>query len=385
MKYREPLEVQTETRPHVAIMGTRGYPSYYGGFETAVRNLAPFLIDRGWRVTVFGRPGAVVQNDPDVDPRVASVLTRGIDRKSVSTLSFGLTAALSIARLKPDVALVMNVANGFYLRYLRGAGIPTVVNVDGMEWQREKWGRVGRAVFRRGAQLTAKHADELVYDSVEIESRWGQLFNRTGTYIPYGGTMAKSPLPVEDGLTAGDYLLAVARLVPENSVREFIDASRRLISTTTVVLVGASGYGGPMEQAARELAAQSTRFHWLGHISDDHRLSALWQNAGVYYHGHSVGGTNPALVQAMALGVPTVALDTPFNREVLADAGVYVPPDPTRIAFEVEQLMKDSGRRAAMRTAAITRATERFSWDRVCDDYERLLRKATSQYGGGNI
>ena len=139
----------------VAIIGTRGYPSYYGGFETLIRRLGPYLVDAGWDVTVYGRPGAVKTDDPLLDPRVSSVMTKGLETKSLSTFSYGLTSSLSAARRKPDVALIMNVANGYWLPLLRSRGIPTVVNVDGIEWERAKWGTNAKRVFRGGARLTA--------------------------------------------------------------------------------------------------------------------------------------------------------------------------------------------------------------------------------------
>ncbi|WP_230010068.1 DUF1972 domain-containing protein, partial [Microbacterium sp. Bi128] len=143
----------------VAIIGTRGYPSYYGGFETAVRKLAPYLSDAGWAVTVYGRKGATRADDLARDPRVASVETFGLEKKSLSTLTYGLTAVLHAIRRRPDVVLVMNVANGYWLPLLRIFRIPTVVNVDGMEWERAKWGPVAKFVFKLGAKLTARFAN----------------------------------------------------------------------------------------------------------------------------------------------------------------------------------------------------------------------------------
>src|SRR5690606_34145591 len=131
------------------------------------------------------------------------------------------SAALHARRDPPDVALVMNVANGFWLPLLRRAGIPTLVNVDGIEWDRAKWGALAKSVFRRGARLTAAHATQLVYDSHEIARRWNEEFDRDGIYIPYGGDPAPLTLPLETGLTSRGYALLVARLVPENTVKEF--------------------------------------------------------------------------------------------------------------------------------------------------------------------
>ena len=152
----------------VAIIGTRGYPSYYGGFETAVRKLAPDLADMGWDVTVYGRHGATKENDPTLDLRIKRRVTWGMETQNLSTLSHGLTASLDAAVRKPDVALIMNVANGFFLPALRARGIPTLVNVDGIEWEREKWSPKAKMVFRKAAQCTAKWADGLVFDARRI-------------------------------------------------------------------------------------------------------------------------------------------------------------------------------------------------------------------------
>ena len=133
-------------RPRVAVIGTRGYPSYYGGFETAVRRLVPSLADAGWDVTVYGRNGAQ-NDDPTRDPRVTVRQTRGIESKALSTLTYGFTSSVDAIVRGTDVALVMNVANGFWLPLLRLRGVRTVVNVDGIEWERAKWGKLARVVF----------------------------------------------------------------------------------------------------------------------------------------------------------------------------------------------------------------------------------------------
>lgn len=359
--------------PRVAIIGTRGYPSYYGGFETAIRKLAPYLVDQGWDVDVYSRPGAVTLDDPNLDPRVNVVVTSGLESKSLSTLSYGFTAALHAAKAKPDVALVMNVANGYFLGMLKRAGIPTVINVDGIEWERAKWGRLAKSMFRRGASLTAKHGDSLIFDAQEIERRWKADFGREGIFIPYGGEQV-AQLPVEPGLKAGDYALIVARFVPENTVPEFFQAARTIARYNPVVIVGSSGYEGELDVAARELDEAESNVHWLGHVSDDRRLFSLWQNAGAYFHGHSVGGTNPALVQAMAAGAPVVARDTAYNREVLGSEGTFCSPLPEEIAKNVLSMLRSPGAQAHARGSSRQRAAEFYNWELVCGRYEAALR-----------
>lgn len=356
----------------VSIIGTRGYPSYYGGFETAVRRLAPYLAEQGWDVTVYGRPGTTKPQDEGLDPRVRSVTTRGLETSSLSTLSFGLTSVLQAIKEKPDVALIMNVANGFWLPLLKLRGIPTVVNVDGIEWERAKWGHLAKMVFRLGARMTALWANELIADAKAISARWQADFGRTSTFVPYGGD-APEPLPVVEGLSHRGYVLVVARFVPENTILEFLEAARHLSESFPVVVVGSSGYGGPIDEAAAQLAADRENVHWLGHVSDDTKLHSLWQHAGAYFHGHSVGGTNPALVQAMACGAPIVARDTVYNREVLGDLALYTSPEAAAIESALASAMLaadsfDSGR-------VMARAKEHYSWEGVCSAYEAALLK----------
>jgi len=358
----------------VAIIGTRGYPSYYGGFETAVRKLSPHLVDDGWDVTVYGREGSTKPNDPTRDQRVRAVTTRGVESKSLSTLSYGLTASLNAFRTKPDVALVMNVANGFFLPLLKARGIKTLVNVDGIEWDRAKWGRLAKTIFRLGARFTARFADDLVFDSREIERRWNEEFRRDGVFIPYGGDEPEE-LPLEPGLRHRGYVLVVARFVPENTIPEFLDAAEHIAQRFPVVIVGSSGYGGPLDEQARDLSRKISNVHALGHISDDRRLLSLWQHAGVYFHGHSVGGTNPTLVQAMATATPIVARDTVYNREVLGEGAHLCAPTPEAITEAVCQLMEDESAQREASQSALDRSRSTYTWPIVNGAYAEALRR----------
>ncbi|MBT1620445.1 DUF1972 domain-containing protein [Curtobacterium flaccumfaciens pv. flaccumfaciens] len=369
---------KNRNQPRVAIIGTRGYPSYYGGFETAVRRLVPNLADAGWDVTVYGRKGTQ-NDDPTRDPRVAVRQTRGIESKALSTLTYGLTASSDAIVRGSDVALVMNVANGFWLPFLRLRGIPTVVNVDGIEWERAKWGKLARAVFRAGAWLTAKFADTIVVDAEAIGDYWRKKFGRESVFIPYGGDL-DAGFDVPLGLRRRQYVLVVARFVPENTIAEFLEAAEALADEHDVVIVGSSGYGGELDERARALADGNEKVQWLGHLSDDRLLHALWEHAGVYFHGHSVGGTNPALVQAMALGAPTVALDTVYNREVLGvDHTAFVPAEPREIASAIVTVLGDPEQQEHMSALATERARHRYSWRSVAEGYEAALRQLVAK------
>jgi len=248
--------------------------------------------------------------------------------------------------------------------------------VDGIEWKRDKWSTLGKAVFKIGAKLTARYGGLLIADSKEIATFWKKYFDRDSTYIAYGGDRFEKQLGAVANLPTRGYVLFVARLVPENTVAEFLDAAERIAQRYPVVIVGSSGSGGPFESRLRSLSNSNSSVQWLGHLADDGKLNSLWQNCGVYFHGHSVGGTNPALVQAMACGAPILARDTVFNREVLSDAGLFVNPNCESIVNAVEMLLSDETLQESLSDCAQKRATAAYSWDAVCAQYEATLIRA---------
>ncbi len=358
--------------PKVAILGTRGYPSFYGGFETAVRQLAPYFRDNGWQVVVYSRD-RLPSRDKESASGVKVIWTTGIETKQLSTLSHGLTSFLHAVFIeKPNVALVMNVANGFWLPFFKLAKIKTIVNVDGIEWERDKWGNTAKKVFKAGAWFCSKFADELVSDSKVIQRHWRENFKVKSSFIPYGGIEPQGVINKrEPTFGQSDYVLVVARLVPENSIDAFIDAIPRMDSGRKVVIVGSAGYPSPLEVKLKATCDNYENVCWLGHVSDDDLLFELWENCGVYFHGHTVGGTNPALVSAMTAGSTILAADTGYNREVLGETGFFCEPTPDLIAVSINKIFESKMKRP--NEAAIERAKNNYSWAGVSGSYLALL------------
>ncbi|HEY6759194.1 MAG TPA: DUF1972 domain-containing protein [Baekduia sp.] len=358
-----------------AILGSRGFPSTYGGYETLVRYLARYLVAEGHDVTVYcrtrdeGRSSWVVED-------VRCIATRGVDSKSLSTLTFGATSLIDASFRRFDAALVLNIANGFWLPALRAAGTPIAVNTDGVEWERGKWNRLGRATFLGGARMTARVANALVCDSQALGRLWQDKFGRASTFIPYGGD-TESALGSERvaalGIEPGSYLLSVARLAPENHVDLTLDALDALgPSAPPAVIVGTANFESPTEARLRALE-EAGRVKWLGHVADQELLLQLWANAGVYVHGHSVGGTNPALLQALGAGAPTLALDTVFNREVLGNEEQLFDLDPHALAAAVTAVLASTDRSRRMVDHGKAIVADRYTWAGVCSQYTRLL------------
>lgn len=379
----EATDAATSAEPlrHIAIIGSRGFPSTYGGYETAVRYIARDWVSRGIKVSVYCRD--------QVDDRrawntegVDCIYTPGIHTSKLSTLSFGATScAHAAAVLKPDAALVLNIANGFWLPMLRAAGIPTALNTDGIEWERGKWSPTGKKVFYAGAKASAKYADVLVCDSRAIGERWEREFGVTSEFIPYGAPVLDD---VGDdrvraiGLEPGTYALAVARLIPENNVELFVDAIERLNGEVPAVVVGSATYQSPLEKRLRKLDHRGV-LRWLGHVDDQQLLQQLWANSGVYVHGHSVGGTNPALLQAMGAGAPTIVFDSPYNREVVGAAASdheHFPHDPDQLGARILRFTGDAGLRRSVARRGRAIVEHEYSWPDVADRYLRVLSTA---------
>jgi glycosyltransferase involved in cell wall biosynthesis len=259
---------------------------------------------------------------------------------------------------------------------LRAARVPCAVNTDGLEWERGKWNGAGRAVFRFGAAKTARWADALVCDSQAIGRVWHEQFGRDSTFIPYGApvlsTISRDRLS-EVGLADAPYALVVARLAPENNVELTLDALELLGGDAPhAVIVGSANFDAPIESRLRQLD-ESGRITWLGHVADQELLTALWAHCDVYVHGHSVGGTNPALLQALGAGAPTLAFNSVFNAEVLPFADQRYDADVPSLAGMIRGVIEAKARQAEFRRRGQEVVHERYSWDDVCQRYEELL------------
>jgi glycosyltransferase involved in cell wall biosynthesis len=368
------LDLATK-RLKIGILGSRGFPSTYGGYETLVRHLAPYLVQAGHDVTVYCRARNGGQRIW-VREGVRCVATPGRDTKSLSTLTFGMTATLDASFRRFDAMLVLNIANGFWFPLLRATHTPFAVNTDGIEWERGKWSRLGRAMFRAGAWMTARNANVLVCDSHAIGAVWKTIFSSESSFIPYGA-------PVLDGVERDTleatgfgrqpYLLVVARLAPENNVELTLDALELLgDQAPQAVIVGSANFDSPIETRLRAMEAAG-RVTWLGHVEDQRLLTQLWAHSAVYVHGHSVGGTNPALLQALGAGAPTLALDTPFNAEVLPYTQHRFPHDARVLADRIQSVVSSPSLREEMSNRGRSIISERYSWDDVCQSYMETL------------
>jgi glycosyltransferase involved in cell wall biosynthesis len=360
----------------LAIIGSRGFPSTYGGYETLVRHLARDWMQRDHDVTVYCRNQSEGRRTWS-HGGVRCIWTPGLDSNSLSTLSFGASSNFDAMVRGYDAALVLNIANGFYLPMLRARGVPAVVNTDGIEWERGKWGPVARRVFYQGARFTARYADTLVADSRAIAATWERLFGVESRFIPYGAPVIDAPKATRVtalGLEARSYVLVVARLIPENNVDLVLDALEHMSRHVPAVVAGSATCQNSTEARLRDLD-HNGRVRWLGHVSDQELLTQLWANCGAYVHGHSVGGTNPALLQALGAGAPTLALATEYNQEVIGHRDQLFGPSSQELAARLDELLGSPEMRRGFSEHGRSVVADRYSWRDVCAAYLETLQE----------
>ncbi|MFE0510985.1 DUF1972 domain-containing protein [Streptomyces sp. NPDC058964] len=359
----------------LGVFGARGIPSTYSGYETFLTVLLPELAARGHQVTMYCRPGEVEQA-PSYQG-VKKVFLPAIASKQLSTLSHGALSALAARHAQHDVVLVVNVANAGFCLLSRLTGQHIVLNTDGQEWLRGKWGRAARAYFRGSARIARWSASALIADGIGMRDIYERQFKAESTVIPYCWTeIGHEERPEASdslGVSPYGYFLIAGRLIPENNIHRVARSYLASGVRTPLVVLGAANYDSPVTRELRELADKDSRLILGGHISDRAAYATMVRLARAYFHTHSVGGINPSLLEAMGCGARIIALETVFNREALGEAGEYFSDFDHELPALMRRLDDRSTVDDELRTLAVKRAGGRFSLGQVTDAYERLL------------
>ncbi|MDT7723440.1 MAG: hypothetical protein QOI21_16 [Actinomycetota bacterium] len=364
------------------MIGTRGVPARYGGFETCVEEVGHRLAKRGHDVTVYCRrtddtDGSDTEGGDtgELEEYLGMRLVHlpALRRKTLETLSHTALSVRHAIVERPDVAFVFNAANAPLLPFLRLRRIPVVTHVDGLEWKRAKWNGAGQRYYRAAEALAVRWSDALIADAAGIQDYYSERFSVSTDYIPYGAPILLDPGAgkiAELGLRPGEYHLVVARFEPENHVDLAVEGYLRSTARRPLIVVGAAPYADQYTAKIKKLAAGDSRVRLLGSVWDQDLLDQLYGNALTYIHGHSVGGTNPSLLRAMGAGAATTAFDVNFNREVLGEFGRYFA-GPDELAALCEQAEADPASTAQRGRAQIP-SLDRYEWDGVADKYETL-------------
>jgi glycosyltransferase involved in cell wall biosynthesis len=369
----------------IAILGTRGVPAAYGGFETFAEELGARLVERGHAVTVYGRSHVVpAGTTTHRGIRVRRLPT--IRHKYLDTVAHTALSTVDTLLRGFDIVLICNSANAPFALVPRLTGARVVLNVDGLEWQRDKWGGVGRLYSRLCSWLSAQLPVTLVADARVIADWYAKHYHRGTVLISYGTDLRTLPPGAELarlGLEAGRYLLYVSRLEPENNADLVIEAYRRAGGRAALgvplVMVGDAPYAAEFKRRLGTLAAGTEGVLLTGYLFGEGYVE-LQSNALAYLQATEVGGTHPVLVEAMGRGACVIANDVPEHREVLADAGLYYEMnDRGSMARQIAAVVADPELRSRLGKAARVRAEAHFAWADVTDRYERLFGRLTDR------
>jgi glycosyltransferase involved in cell wall biosynthesis len=358
----------------VRILGTHGVPAAYGGFETAAENVGLFLASHGWRVVVY------CQVDGKGPLREDS--WNGLERVMIpvdiegwrGTSKFDLMSIRHAAKFD-DLCLTFGYNTAIFNLLQRLKGIPNVINMDGIEWSRSRWGFFRQAILYTNERIACFVGNHLIADHPEIEKfLLTRAPSRKLTTIAYGAYSvddASTTAVVSRGLEPGRYMTLICRPIPENSILELVRGFSRKQRGYKLVLLG--DYKPDDDPYHRQVMdAASDEVVFLGSIYGKVEVEALRFHSAMYLHGHTVGGTNPSLVEALAVGNPVIAHDNPYNRWVARDAAVYFSTEQD-VSDHLDQLLASPGRLEQMHTASLRRHGEEFTWEHVAGQYEQLL------------
>lgn len=364
-------------RPAVRILGTHGVPANYGGFETAAENIARYLTDNGWR--------AIVYCQTDHGGPIYEDVWNGIERVNISVPNLSWTGTakfdwLSIrhAVRHRDVCLTFGYNTGIFNILQRLYRVPNVINMDGIEWSRKRWGPFRQAILYINERFAALFGNELIADHPELNKYLRtRAPARKITTITYGAHRIDDapPAPVVAlGLEPKQYLTLIARPIPENSIVELVQGFSSKKRGIKLAVLGA--YSGDTDAYHRAvLSTASEEVVFLGAIYDPATVQALRYHSLGYLHGHTVGGTNPSLVEALAAGNPVIAHDNKYNTWVADDAGLYFrsPEDAEKC---IDKLLGEPELARILSGNALARFERHFTWDHVAGQYEALLLKS---------
>ena len=358
------------------ILGTRGVPAQHGGFETFAEKLSTHLVQKGWSVTVYCQEdwNRTVPYET-MWGRVRRVHIPVKQAGPLGTLIFDLKAALH-ARKQPALGLTLGYNSALFNLVQRVRGKPNLFNMDGIEYERAKWGPFAKLWLRINERIACWSGTHLIADHPAIAAHLAQRSAKESdiTVIPYGADalIDASAAPIRElGLEPGKFSTVIARPEPENSILEIVQGFSREQRGHRLVVLGDFKADNPYHQ--RVLASGSAEVQFLGAIYDKSTLAALRYHSYLYIHGHQVGGTNPSLVEALAAGNPVIAHDNDFNRWVTGPEAAVFFKDTTGFAQLLSELLANPERAQAMKKAARLRHAEQFTWEQILHDYEELL------------
>jgi len=361
----------------IAMMGTRGIPASYSGFETCVEQVGQRLVQRGHHVAVYCRSHHIKYPSSHYKGMQLIKLPT-IANKYLDTIVHSWLSSVHALTQKYDVALYFIAGNSPITWIPRLAGTKTILNVDGLDWKRAKWPTLAKGYIQFAEYLATKLPNQYITDSQVVQEYYYARFGDVPRVIPYGseiGIIAPGETLARFGLEARRYILFVGRLVPENCAHHLVEAFRGLDTAFQCVIVGDAPYAESYIASLKATAQGDPRIIFTGYVFGS-GYRELGSNAYVFVETSGVGGTHPALVEAMAFGNCVIVNDAPQNLEVVGEAGFSYSGHRGADSLRelLQHLMREPDQVAEYRDKARDRAAKHYSWETVTNQYEELFR-----------
>lgn len=370
----------------IAILGSRGIPACYSGYDTLAEELSTGLARLGIAEVIVYCRRAYYTDRPASWHDVKLVYLPAPRIKAFESLLHSFVSTLHVLTQEVDVIYFLDPANALFGAFLRLLGKKVVVHTDGLGWMRRKWGRIAQRYYRFVEWLAARTATALVTDNPAMQNYYLDQYAAKSVYLPYGAGSSygvdRSILRDLD-LSPRGYLLVVARLEPENNTDFVIEEYRSSKICMPLVIVGDAPYNSAFQARLKRLSSGNVVF--TGRMNDQSKLNALYEDAYLYIHGHEVGGTNPSLLRAMGAGTAPLVLDVPFNRTVVADAGFLFEKRAGHLSRQLKDLVSAPPKVFRVAESAKVRAADCFTWDSVVARHARLFLELTSRKGMGTV
>ncbi|MCR9016238.1 DUF1972 domain-containing protein [Aquiflexum gelatinilyticum] len=361
----------------VCILGAKGYPYVYGGYDTMVKELGERLQKKGVDVRVYCHR-SLFKEKPSVVNGIKLIYMPAVETKILTQLTHSFFSMIHACFSDVDVIFVVNSANGPFGLISRIFRKPTAINVDGLEWLRPKWKGFGSKYFFWASKMATKFYDQIINDSDEMRRIYIELFKAESKVIAYGANPSfdSDPTKLQKwNLPKESYYLIVGRLVPDNNADLIIAGFIQSDTKRKLVIVGDVPYQDSYAEGLKSM--QDERLLFTGYVTDPEELKALYHNCFAYFHGHEYGGTNPAMLKAMGYGCAILALDTPFNQEMLQNGkhGWYFSKNPVSVSALISKAENNPEEIEGLRLTAREGLTQKYNWDFVTEQYLEVFKE----------
>ena len=370
-----PRRGASRRRTRIAFLGSRGVPARYSGFEVVVEELGSRLVSAGYDVTVYNRfPRYVASSKEHKGMRLITLPT--ISTKSLDTIVHTTISAFDAVFRRYDLIYLCGVGNSILAAFLRRFGLKVVINVDGADFRRAKWGTFARQWLKLSEFWATRLGDRLIADNREIVARYERDYGVRPDYINYGCPFRTTPVRIGElekwGLEPQGYVLHVSRLTPENEADLLLAAWRDYRGPMKLVITGSQNYETAYYKRLQELADDRVIFTGARY---DTAYVELSQNSLFFIMPAAIEATRLVLLDQMGMGKAILYKDSPATREVLGDAAEpFDPEDPVAsLAEKISFLSGHPDRCANLGLLALARAADTFSWDVVLAKYRKLF------------